>query len=135
MEFVKKNGFKISILLICFVIFGAFGFKGHFKNEEKPLIEGVAELEVYVQDGCIHCMNAEEWLKTDPFGDKVNVVYYNLKDRKNVDILLKKADKLGINKNEIGTPIFIIGGDYKMGFSEDIKKTVTNWVNNKYSKK
>ncbi|MDR3290337.1 MAG: hypothetical protein LBT02_03590 [Rickettsiales bacterium] len=126
----KKNIFKIAILLVCFLAFSCFAFKSHFRNEEVKGGNGNIELSVFVQEGCPHCMFAEQWLNTNPFNGAVNVVYYDIrKEQKNVDLLLKKVKEFGIPEDRVGTPVFVIGKDYVLGFSDALKVSVQDLVN------
>jgi glutaredoxin len=122
---LKKKYVRIIIIIACFLVLYLTVLKRHFVNNVVAVDNNKVELSVFVQDGCPHCINAESWLNSNPFNDAVNIIYYNLKDKKNVRILLEHAKRLGVDRDSIGTPVFIIVDDYVIGFSdESIQKII-----------
>ncbi|MDR2526998.1 MAG: hypothetical protein LBC92_03940 [Rickettsiales bacterium] len=119
MDFFKKNIFKICIIIVCALIFSFFAFEKHFVNSSTA-DDGRRKLHVFVQDGCVYCLKAEEWLKTDPFKGKINVTFYNLKDKMSSNFLNRLLVELDY-KGQIGTPIFIIEDRFIMGWDEKMK--------------
>jgi glutaredoxin len=132
-NFILKKPIRSIFLFFCAILFYFFALRNSFVNTTSAT-GNVPELSVFVQDGCVHCLNAEKYLSTKPFGDQVNVVYYNLKDKKNIDKLRKEIERLSVPTDSLGTPIFIIKDDYILGFGEEIKeelnKLVEKWKTN-----
>jgi len=127
---IKKEPVKFSVLVILFFMVIAILFRGisSYKNvESKNKSLNVKELTVFVQDGCIHCMNAEDFFNLNKF-DNINVVYYNLKDDKSMVLFLKTIAKLGIPQDNLGTPIFVFGNNYVVGFGEKQKEDLVNMI-------
>ena len=63
--------------------------------------------------------------------DNINVVYYNLKYNNSVNLLLKEISRLNIPKENLGTPIFVIGDKYIIGFGEEKKQELIDQINEK----
>lgn len=95
-------------------------------------VEGREELMVFVQDNCHFCQQAESFLidNKEDFKD-VNVVFYNLKNNSSQVKLFKNISRLNISQNGLGTPIFILGDDYIVGFGETQKSNLINLLNEK----
>ncbi len=95
-------------------------------------VEGREELMVFVQDNCHFCQQAENFLidNKEDFKD-VNVVFYNLKNNSSQVKLFKNISRLNISQNGLGTPIFILGDDYIVGFGETQKSNLINLLNEK----
>lgn len=119
----------ISIFLAIIAFFALVKFKSNSKNAES-LSNNSNELSVFVQDGCIHCEHAEEFLNNNKF-DNINIVYYNLKDNDSVNLLLKEISRLNIPRENLGTPIFVIGNKYIIGFGEEEKQELIDQINEK----
>lgn len=119
----------ISIFLAIIAFFALVKFKSNSKNAES-LSNNSNELSVFIQDGCIHCEHAEEFLNNNKF-DNINVVYYNLKYNNSVNLLLKEISRLNIPKENLGTPIFVIGDKYIIGFGEEKKQELIDQINEK----
>lgn len=88
------------------------------------------ELSVFVQDGCIHCEHAENFLNNNKF-DNIKVVFYNLKDNASLNYLFKQVSRLNIPKENLGTPILVFGDKYIIGFGEPEKTMLIEMINEK----
>lgn len=88
------------------------------------------ELSVFVQDGCIHCKQAEEFLNDNKF-DNISVVFYNLKDEYSLNYLFKQVARLDIPQDNLGTPILIFNDEYIIGFGEAQKALLIEAINEK----
>jgi glutaredoxin len=141
---ILKKPIRTAFICLCFVAFYFFTLRGSFTTDSFAVVEGPSspinnstetnknrpELAVFVQDGCPHCINAEKYLSTNPYKGKVNVVYYNLKDAKNRRRLAEATDIFGIPKTEVGTPFFMIGKRYVLGFSERSRAELDALISN-----
>ena len=88
------------------------------------------ELSVFIQDGCIYCEHAENFLKNNKF-DNIKVVFYNLKDNTSLNYLFKQISRLNIPKDNLGTPIFVLDDKYIIGFGEPEKAMLIEIINEK----
>jgi glutaredoxin len=118
---ILKRHFKVYMLLLLCVFYSIFANQSVASTEKNNLM-------VFVQDNCKYCIRTEKYLSTNPFNDEVNITYYNLRDKKSVNVLTSYINKLDIPKNLIGTPIFIIGDDYILGFDNNAKKKLKEIV-------
>ncbi|MDR0423574.1 MAG: hypothetical protein LBH46_03200 [Rickettsiales bacterium] len=131
----NKKILRFGLIAVCLVVSFSFIFKKRFVSDVVAVNDNKVELSVFVQDGCHYCIEAEKWLKTNPFDGKVNVVYYNLGNRDNVKVLLNHAKRLKIDRSDIGTPIFVIKNNYVIGFSDDGREQVARYVDSNYEEK
>lgn len=136
---IKNEPFKYLILLAVVLIFISFLFiKNNMseKNNSTSNQESTNELMVFVQDGCLYCEYAEEFLASnaDKYND-VNVTIYNLKDRETQVLLFKNISRLNIPQDGLGTPIFIMGDDYILGFGENEKSNLIQLLKEKKIKR
>ncbi len=134
-EKIKTKYFKYVVLLVLAVILislffvkNNIGKNDNLKTDQQPN----SELMVFVQDGCLHCQHAEEFLALN--GDKykdVDIVFYNLKNRVSQVLLFKNIARLNIPQDGLGTPIFIMGDEYIIGFGENEKNSLIQLLNEK----
>jgi len=102
------------------------------KNHSKYDNQNGDQLMVFVQDGCLHCNHAEEFLKANAEKYKdVNIVFYNLKDGKAQTLCYKNILRLNIPQKNLGTPIFIKGDEYIIGFGEKEKSNLERLLSEK----
>lgn len=111
----------IVVLMFCSMFFIRNNLKNRATASER--VKSTSnELMVFVQDGCPHCEHAEQFLSgNNEKSDDVEVVIYNLKDRESLALLFKNISRLNIPQDGLGTPIFIMGDEYIIGFGEDEK--------------
>lgn len=132
---MKNEKFKYAVLLLVILMFGSLFFiKSNHRNEKDYLGENSTnnELMVFIQDGCLHCRHAEEFLaKNKEKSKNIEVVYYNLKDRESQVLLFKNISRLDIPQNDLGTPIFIMGNEYIIGFGDNEKSNLKQLLQGK----
>lgn len=127
----EKPLLYISLIIVFFAFFAFLKFKNNpkFKVDLNNDIDK-NELLVFVQDGCIHCEHAEDFLNNNKF-DNIEINYYNLKDSNSVNLLFKQISRLNIPKENLGTPIFVIDDKYIIGFGEKEKEMLIDVINEK----
>lgn len=128
---LKSNGFRIGLLALAAIIsvFLVFTKKSN-QNEINSVIPYKNQLIVFVQDGCIHCSHAEEFLNKNKFKDVV-VVFHNLKEPKSMNLLFESIERLAIPQENLGTPIFIFNDNYIIGFSQEQENHLTQMIKEK----
>ena len=78
------------------------------------------EVCIFIQESCIHCHDLKRYCeKIDT--SKYNLKFYDIKDRKNLDLLLKYANKHHISFMELGTPAIFTKSECMIGFDLDDK--------------
>lgn len=88
-----------------------------------------SDVKVYLfySNSCQHCKNEKEFLSTL---DNVDVKMYEIGTYSK--LLVNVRNNLGIKENSV--PVTIIGSDYVIGYSEDIKNQILDMIDS-YSKK
>ena len=139
MKFIKDyiNNVKHKPMFYFLVFCGVVIFSLLLNSYHKIKIEidsiddiNTNELSVFVQDGCIHCKQAEEFLNDNKF-DNISVVFYNLKDEYSLNYLFKQVARLDIPQDNLGTPILIFNDEYIIGFGEAQKALLIEAINEK----
>lgn len=92
-----------------------------------PLASAKVNVYLFHSDSCPHCKREIEYLKTL---DDVNVKYYEVSSYSN---LLSKVRK-ELNIKESSVPLTIIGSDYVIGYSDEIKNNIDSMIKS-YSEK
>ncbi|MDD2840375.1 MAG: hypothetical protein PHY80_04620 [Rickettsiales bacterium] len=128
LEPFKYSTLAIAILLFFIVLFNE-GLLNNAKIDEKVSDINQNELLVFIQDGCIHCAHAEDYLNNNTF-DGVKVIYHNLKDKTSMGLLFQYIAKLHIPQQGLGTPIFVFNDNYIVGFAEEEKNNLIKLLNN-----
>lgn len=132
-EKIKSEPFKYSALAVAILLFFTIlfneGLLNNAKIDEKVSNINQNELLVFIQDGCIHCKHAEDFLANSTF-DGIKVVYHNLKDQTSMGLLFQYITKLHISEKGLGTPIFVFNDNYIVGFGEEQKDSLTKLLNN-----
>lgn len=78
------------------------------------------EVCVFIQESCIHCHDLKRYCETIDIS-KYNIKFYDIKDKKNLDLLLKYANKYHLSFMELGTPAIFFNGEYMIGFNLEDK--------------
>ena len=100
--------FFIALLLIVFI----FNIKSRKDNN----------ILIFVQDGCIHCIHAEEFIKNNQdLLKNHNINILNLKEEKNYNLLIKYVKKFNLDTGKIGTPTIFYRDKYIVGWGEKNK--------------
>lgn len=125
---VKREPIKFGIVIILFLLLVGILFRNSFSYKTinpNKIVKNIAvkELSIFVQDGCIHCMNAEDFFNNNKF-DNVRVVFYNLKDKNSSALFFKTITKFNIPQKNLGTPVFIFDDNYIVGFGEEQKNNL-----------
>ncbi len=132
---IKTEPFKYIILLLALLMFiSLFFVKNNIRKTDNSRSDQQPsnELMVFVQDGCLHCEHAEEFLAINAGKYKdINVVFYNLKNRDAQVLLFKNISRLDIPQDGLGTPIFIMGDEYIVGFGENEKSNLIQLLKEK----
>lgn len=132
---LKKNNFTkiIYLVLVIVLFFVLFFIKSSIINKQQKIKnESYDELMVFVQDGCIHCLHAEDFLKNNiDLYKNIKVSYYNLKDSSSQVKLFRNISRLHIPHDNIGTPIFIMNNYYIIGFGEEQKSDLIQLLSEK----
>ena len=110
-SFLKNNVFNIVLSIILIFIFILSPKTTVFVNTNKN-----DEVEIFTQDGCYHCNDLDNFLKTiDTTNYKIR--FYNItNNKKNQNTLLKYVSKYNIPLNTLGTPIIFHKNGYRAGF-------------------
>ncbi len=78
------------------------------------------EVCVFIQESCIHCHDLKKYCETIDIS-KYNVKFYDIRDKKNLDLLLKYANKHHLSFMELGTPAIFSKREYMIGFDLEDK--------------
>ena len=134
-EDIKTKPLKYQILAILIILFIGLLFtkpiiidnKNSLKNQDTE-----NELMVFIQDGCLHCLHAEQFLNSNKNKFKnIHITYYNLKDSSSQVKLFRNISRLRIPQQGLGTPIFVINDNYIIGFGEQQKSNLVQLLNEK----
>lgn len=102
---MKKFLFSILLMFLCI-----------------PFVNAKVNVYLFHSSSCPHCKEEIEYLKT--LDEEVNVKYYEVGTYSN--LLSKVRDKMNIK--EASVPLTIIGSDYVIGYSKDIKNSIDNMI-------
>lgn len=102
---MKKFLFSIVLMFLCI-----------------PFVSAKVNVYLFHSSSCPHCKEEIEYLKT--LDEEVNVKYYEVGTYSN--LLSKVRDKMNIK--EASVPLTIIGSDYVIGYSKDIKNSIDNMI-------
>ena len=102
---MKKFLFSIVLMFLCI-----------------PFVNAKVNVYLFHSSSCPHCKEEIEYLKT--LDEEVNVKYYEVGTYSN--LLSKVRDKMNIK--EASVPLTIIGSDYVIGYSKDIKNSIDNMI-------
>ena len=134
-EDIKTKPLKYQILAILIILFIGLLFtkpiiidnKNSLKNQDTE-----NELMVFIQDGCLHCLHAEQFLNSNKNKFKnIHITYYNLKDSSSQVKLFRNISRLRIPQQGLGTPIFVINDNYIIDFGEQQKSNLIQLLNEK----
>lgn len=131
LENIKNNKFKSILIFALFIIFifnlGHLYLKVDNRNVE---FDGV---NVFVQDGCIHCKNLEKYIDNLENKNEYDFKFYDITTQYGFSILTKFLQKNNINLSQIGTPIVIVNDNYMIGFDEskEGEQKFLDLINNK----
>lgn len=90
---------------------------GHIDNDH---------IYFFTQDGCPHCAQAIDYIKQSYPNTKIE--YLKIADLKNQDSFFACANKFGLNKRQLGTPLICMGQHYILGWSEDQEKQFDEFI-------
>lgn len=84
------------------------------KNKIQDLNSNSSKLILFYGQGCPHCANVEDYLKSNPpkFNLEQKEVYYNQNNQKE---LISQAKSCGLPENQIGVPFLWTGKDCIIG--------------------
>lgn len=128
-EKIKSN--KFNIILICILLFIFIFSKKVTESNNKDLNTDINEIKIFVQDGCPHCIELEEYLKTIDVS-KYNIKFYNLSnERKNYNLLIRYVNKHNVPITSVGTPFISYKNSYLVGFYDktEFKEELMNIFN------
>ena len=106
----KKNYIILTLLLAL----SAMAFYIYSSNFNSTLSRSDTSIILYVQDGCPHCANVEDYISANNVANKVAFMQKDLtSDQPNLNDLLVKAKICGLSQNSIGTPFLWDGQNSK----------------------
>ena len=76
-----------------------------------------SEIYVFVQKTCPHCQAAEAYL--DKSYSNVSIQIRDISQSENRALFFACAEKFGLSKWSLGTPLFCIGNHYIMGWGPE----------------
>ena len=130
---MKKIKYLI-ILLIVFLPINVFALSDTYHDRIHDIVDEKVEddkINIYLfrGEGCPHCADEEEWLKTikEEYKGKVNIYDYEVWYSKDNSKLLDEV-KEELNSKSTGIPFTIIGDEYFTGFSEVTKSKMENTI-------
>ncbi|MBR4262329.1 MAG: hypothetical protein IKQ35_03085 [Bacilli bacterium] len=97
-------------------------------------------VDVYIFHGstCPHCKELLEWFETqeEKYGDKYDLVKYEVwNDEKNAELFNLTAEKLGMDLENLGVPLMIIGEQQFSGFApEEDPELIIKAIEEEYDK-
>ena len=104
---------------IIFIFILSFLFIPFISAQEKT--DKDITIYLFYSSSCPHCKKEKEFLSTL---DDINIKQYEVSD--NYDILNKVKEKMGIDVSLV--PITIIGSDYVIGYSDEIKNQILSMI-------
>ena len=116
--------------LVAIVFFWGFSNKAPANVDELISKE---EIYVFIQKGCRHCIAAEKYLKKAY--PKLKVDLRDISKERNLTMFFACGAKFGLNKFEMGTPLFCMGDKYIMGWSNEEQKKFDTYVKDFLPKK
>lgn len=133
-KIIKKNFLLILILLFLIFPRNIFALSEKYTDRVSDITNTQVEEEkiniyLFRGEGCPHCAEEEEWLKTlkEDYKDYVNVyefeVWYNQENEK-----LMEQVKQEFKSNSTGVPFTVIGEDYFIGFSDTTASNIENKI-------
>lgn len=115
MKYIKK---------ILFILVISFLFIPFISADEKNDVT----IYLFYSDSCPHCRKEKEFLSTLK---DIEVKKYEVNE--NSDLVTKVRKELNINRAAV--PLTIIGSDYVIGFSEELKNEILNLIDDYENKK
>lgn len=110
---MKKRGWALFIAAGMMMTFGAVFSAG----AAEPLAEDM--IYFFTKDRCPYCQQASSYIK-ETYPD-LAVSFKNVADKKNIDLLIVCADKFGLDKRRLGTPLICMGNTVVLGWSDEEK--------------
>jgi len=120
-NWLKFNKFESYLILFLIALYGFMAFNG---NKSGEVIEnGVKTDAVYLfyHDNCGYCHKAMGFIDKEikPELKNKKVIYVDIAVKENLDLLMKYADKYGIDKSQLGTPAIFVGDQHIVGYGSD----------------
>lgn len=115
-------------LLFCLcAVFGLFTWFFVKATQAVPVSEiRDDEIYIFVQQGCRHCMAAENFLK-DKYPN-LNVQLRDISEERHRKIFFGCGAKFGLSKLKMGTPLFCMGQHYILGWDQMAEKQFESYV-------
>ncbi len=117
---IKEDKFKTWFLVALAVLFVFMSvFSGDVVEVDKPISgEATKTAQVFFHPDCPHCHKEFEFLDTikADYPD-LQITRHNISDSAELQAMIAAADRLGADRAKLGTPFFVMGDDYMIGFT------------------
>lgn len=91
-------------------------------NEEK----NSNQVYMFSQPGCGHCEHAQAYIARYYKG--YNIKEVNIREGNNMAYLMRYAQKFNIPTQTLGTPLFVMGENYVMGWGTEQQKQFNRYI-------
>ena len=108
---------KLFLLLMAVLIVGCAGYitASNAKYSTKQIDD--EHIYFFEQKGCPHCIHAKEYVsKKYP---NLKVKYLDISQKENQAGFVACADKFGLDRKSLGTPLICMGQNFILGWSDD----------------
>lgn len=111
---IKKNTWVIFLLLIVLIV--GFWLWISFYEKNSPATPVVSDTILFYGKECPHCIEVEKYIKDNQIEEKVAFdsleIWHN---KANSEIMLKKAQECGFEKDQLGVPFLYSKGKCYVG--------------------
>ena len=116
---------KILFSIFCSLVLVA-SFWGWATRAVSPSALNNNEIYVFIQKTCPHCHAAEAYIK-EHYPD-LSVHFKDIAYQNERALFFACGEKFGLNKIQMGTPLFCMGDKYILGWSFDEQKKFDEYV-------
>ena len=117
--------FLLCMAAVCSVVTVVFGQKVLAGMDD---LLSPNEIYVFTQKGCPHCWAAEAYLKEKKPNLKVQIK--DIADAENRTLFFVCGAKFGLDKMQMGTPLFCMGDKYIMGWNSESQDQFEEYAKN-----
>lgn len=131
----KRAIFKFSLLIIAMSVAFLCLFKNAVSENKINVDPQHQTLYVFYDPDCNHCRDALAFLKKQSLNN-IQIKYVDVTTASGKQLLLYIKDLYNINFDNLGVPLFILGGNYRIGFDseETTGKELLTWLKSSNNK-
>lgn len=117
----KENRIFLLIVLLVATSFAVALIKNKKSDNKNNSVTPVSDQILFYSNYCPHCDNVADYIDENNIKDKFNFTELEVADNQtNAKILYEKAQECGINRNNIGVPLFFNNGTCLTGDTDVI---------------